>query len=292
MTNFSRVQLQPAYVLHQKAYRDSSAIVEIFSEAYGRRSLVAKGLKRPKSKLKGVLQPFQPLLISWVGKSELGTLTDAELYSPAVSIPAKYLPGAFYLNELLLRLLQKDDPHSDIFVAYHNTLDQFRQLSGEVKDDLRWQVSLRQFELVLLQSIGYGLVLDHDVMTQRDIVPEAQYEYILDHGPVMINHAHVSQGGITLSGQTLQMLANYQRMIDSAQTEDDQSRQWFQEAKRLLRAMIDSHLGNKNLHSRELFASLAAKQASSKQQSSKDVNTQGLENSAINSQAAPVKEVS
>lgn len=287
MTNFSRVQLQPAYVLHQKAYRDSSAIVEIFSEAYGRRSLVAKGLKRPKSKLKGVLQPFQPLLISWVGKSELGTLTDAELYSPAVSIPAKYFPGAFYLNELLLKLLHKDDPHSDIFVAYHNTLDQFRQLSGQAKDDLRWQVSLRQFELVLMQSIGYGLVLDHDVMTQREIVPQAQYEYILDHGPVMINQAHVSQGGITLSGQTLLMLANYQRMIDSAETEDDQSKQWFQEAKRLLRAMIDSHLGNKNLHSRELFASLAATK-----QSSKDADNRELDNNRINSQAAHVKEVS
>lgn len=287
MTNIYRVQLQPAYVLHQRAYRDSSAIVEVFSEEYGRRSLVAKGLKRPKSKLKGVLQPFQPLLISWGGKSELGTLTDAELYSPAVAVPPKYLPAAFYLNELLLKLLHKDDPHADIFQVYHETLNQFRRLSEDNSNELLWQASLRQFELALMQSIGYGLVLDHDVVTQRQIMPQVQYEYILDHGPVPIDQAHVSQGGISLSGQALLMLANYQRMTETAQKSDDQAKQLFKEARRLLRAIIDSHLGNKNLHSRELFISLAAKQRVQRDKTAEELATEDLKQ-----QDSRVKEVS
>lgn len=285
MTNSSRVQLQPAYVLHQRAYRDTSAIVEIFSEAYGRRSLLARGLKRPKSKLKGVLQPFQPLLISWVGKSELGTLTDAELYSPVVTMPSKYLPGAFYLNELLLKLLQKDDPHSDIFVAYHDTLNQFRQLSVSNENELLWQASLRQFEIVMMQSIGYGMVLDYDVVSQRAINSKAQYEYVLDHGPVMIDQTHISQGGVTVSGMTLAMLANTSQLLECARKQDEQSGQLFKEAKRLLRAVIDAHLGNKNLHSRELFVNLARRQQT-------DNSAKQLKPEAPTVQAGTVKEVS
>ena len=259
MTNYSRVQLQPSYVLHQRPYRDTSAIVEIFSEAYGRHALVAKGLKRPKSKLKGLLQPFQPLLISWVGRSELGTLTDAELYSHSVAMKSKYLPGAFYLNELLLKLLHKDDPHGNIFVSYHNTLDKFRQLSGDESDELMWQAHLRQFEIELMQSVGYGLVLDHDVKSQLPVKPDAYYEFILDHGPVMIDQAGAEEGVLVVTGGTLLMLSNHSQMMAVAQQNDGQSRQSFKEAKRLLRAVIDYQLGNKSLHSRELFANMAGK---------------------------------
>jgi len=259
MTNYSRVQLQPAYVLHQRPYRDTSAIVEIFSEAYGRHALVAKGLKRPKSKLKGLLQPFQPLLISWVGRSELGTLTDAEIYSHSIAMKSKYLPGAFYLNELLLKLLHKDDPHSDIFVSYHNTLDQFRHLSGDENDELPWQACLRRFEIELMQSIGYGLVLDHDVVSQQPVKQEAQYEFILDQGPVMVGQAHTVEGVLLVSGSTLLMLSDPSRMMSVAQQNDERSRKLFKEAKRLLRAVIDYQLGNKSLHSRELFANVAYK---------------------------------
>jgi DNA repair protein RecO (recombination protein O) len=259
MTNFSRVQLQPAYVLHQRPYRDTSAIVEIFSEAYGRRALVAKGLKRPKSKLKGLLQPFQPLLISWVGRSELGTLTDAELYTHSLAMKSKYLPGAFYLNELLLKLLHKDDPHSDIFISYHNTLDEFRQLSGDAGDELLWQACLRNFEIKLLRSIGYGLVLDHDVSSHLPVKADSQYEFILDRGPVLVDQLHTEHNAITVSGQTLLMLSDQSRSLVAAKQNDSQSRQLFKEAKRLLRSVIDHQLGNKSLHSRELFANVATR---------------------------------
>jgi len=260
MTNFSRVQLQPAYVLHQRPYRDTSAIVEIFSEEYGRRSLVVKGLKRPKSKLKGLMQPFQPLLISWVGKSELGTLTDAELYTHAVSLKSKYLPSAFYLNELLLKLLHKEDPHSDVFQAYHHTLNKFRQLSGNDDDELLWQAYLRCFELQLMQSIGYGIVLDHDVATQLPIKSDAQYEYILERGPVLWNPEHGEHVALTVSGNMLLTLSDPSVLIAISQEKDEQTRKLFKEAKQLLRSVIDYQLGSKSLHSRELFVNVAARQ--------------------------------
>lgn len=266
MTNYSRVQLQPAYVLHQRPYRDTSAIVEIFSEAYGRHALVAKGLKRPKSKLKGLLQPFQPLLISWVGRSELGTLTDAELYTHSIAMKSKYLPGAFYLNELLLKLLHKDDPHGDIFVSYHNTLDKFRQLSGNEGDELLWQACLRNFEISLMQSIGYGLVLDHDVVSHQPVNCDANYEFILDRGPVLVDQAPADHNAISVSGETLLMLSDQSRSFAAANRNDDKSRQMFREAKRLLRCVIDYQLGNKSLHSRELFANVATKKESANSQ--------------------------
>lgn len=252
--------MQPAYVLHQRPYRDTSAIVEIFSEEYGRRSLVAKGLKRPKSKLKGLVQPFQPLLISWVGKSELGTLTDAELYMHSLPMKSRYLPSAFYLNELLLKLLHKDDPHSDLFRAYHIALNRFRLLSGEEHDELLWQAYIRCFEIELMHSTGYGLVLDHDVMTQLPIKVDAQYEYILDRGPVLWNQEHGDQIGITVSGNTLVKLSDPTTLIAVSQDNDDHARAVFKEAKRLLRSVIDYQLGSKRLHSREIFINANARE--------------------------------
>jgi len=259
MTNIVRVQLQPAYVLHQRPYRDTSAIVDVFSEEYGRHSLVAKGLKRPKSKLRGLIQPFQPLLISWVGKTELGTLTDAELVH-SVAMKSRYLPSAFYLNELLLKLLHRDDPHSDIFASYHNALEKFRLLSGQDEDELLWQAHLRCFEIELLQSLGYGLVLDHDVISQSSIVAEARYEYVLDRGPVLWSQDHSDQVAMTVSGNTLLALCDPPRLIAAAGEKDEKTRGVFKEAKRLLRSVIDYQLGNKSLHSRELFVNVSSRQ--------------------------------
>ena len=258
MTSIARIQLQPAYVIHQRPYRDTSAIVEIFSEAHGRQALVAKGLKRPKSKLRGLLQPFQPLLISWVSRSELGTLTDAELYSHVTPFNSKYLPSAFYLNELLLKLLHKDDPHGDIFVAYHNTLGDLQKLSGTPEDELLWQCYLRRFEISLLQSLGYGLVLDHDVVNQVRILADKHYDYILDHGPVLLASEDEKCRGIMISGEALLLLTNQSRMLQLAQQNTEAGKALYKEAKKLLRAVIDHQLGNKSLHSRELFANVAA----------------------------------
>ena len=256
MSNVQRVQLQPAYIIHQRPYRDTSAIVEVFSEAHGRHALVAKGLKRPKSKLKGLLQPFQPLLVSWVGKSELGTLTDAELFSRPATIKAQYIPSAFYLNELILHLLLRDDPHDDLFATYHQTLLNLQQLTGEQVDELRWQAYLRMFELALLQSIGYGLVLDHDVDSHMPINAGHNYDYIIDHGPVRVNDNTLQRDAVEISGATLLMLSDEKRLLAKSQQADEATKVLFREAKRLLRTIIDFHLGHKTLHSRVLFANI------------------------------------
>ncbi len=252
MSNSRRVQLQPAYIVHQRPYRDSSALLEIFSEAYGRCALVAKGVKRPKSKLRGLLQPFQPLLLSWSSKSELGTLTDAELFQHPVQIKPKYLASAFYLNELLLYLLHRDDPHDELFHSYHRTIINLQGLNGDESEDLLWQLYLRQFELTLLQSIGYGLVLDHDVRNQSPIDSAGWYDYWLDHGPVRIEQDTSDIRGVKISGATLNMLANFGSISDPERLTDENSRPLYQEAKRLLRTVVDHHLGSRVLHSRSL----------------------------------------
>ena len=256
MTNAQRIQLQPAYIIHQRPFRDTSAILEVFSEAHGRHSLVAKGLKRPKSKLKGLLQPFQPLLLSWISKSELGTLTDAEMFSRPAIIKAKYIPSAFYLNELILHLLQRHDPHDDLFATYHQTLGNLQQLTGEPADELRWQAYLRMFELALLQSMGYGLVMDHDVDEHAPINANVRYEYIVDHGPVRVHDKSSQRLSVDISGAALMMLADENRLLASCQQTDAASRELFREAKRLLRTVLDFHLGHKTLHSRVLFANI------------------------------------
>lgn len=252
MSNKHRIQLQPAYIIHQRPYRDSSALLEIFSESFGRCALVARGVKRPKSKLRGLLQPFQPLLLSWISKSELGTLTDAELFQQPVLIKPKYLASAFYLNELIQYLLHRDDPHDELFHSYHNTINNLQQLSGSEGEDLLWQSHLRQFELNLLQSIGYGLVLDHDVSTQSQIDANSRYDYWLDHGPVRIETEANEIRGVKVSGATLQMLSDHTALREYSRQADAVSVQLYKEAKQLLRTVVDHHLGSKVLHSRSL----------------------------------------
>ncbi|WP_455209029.1 DNA repair protein RecO [Kaarinaea lacus] len=256
MTNRQRIQLQPAYILHQRAYRDSSALLEIFSENYGRCALIAKGVKRPRSKLRGLLQPFQPLLLSWVSKSELGTLTDAEhLQQPALIKPT-YLPSAFYINELVLYLLHRDDPHDELFQCYHDTMSNLQRLSGSAHEDLLWHAHLRQFEIILLQSIGYGLVVDHDVRTQSAIAASEWYDYWPDHGPIKCEADSGEVRGVRISGATLHMLANPKLLQEKSQQTDAGTRSLFKEAKQLLRTVLDHHLGARVLHSRSLMTNL------------------------------------
>jgi DNA repair protein RecO (recombination protein O) len=256
MTNKQRVQLQPAYILHQRPYRDSSALLEVFSESYGRCALIARGVKRPRSKLRGLLQPFQPLLLSWVSKSELGTLTDAEHYQQPVLIKPKYLPSAFYMNELVLYLLHRDDAHDDLFRCYHQTIVSLQGLSGNTDEDLLWQAYLRQFEIELLQSIGYGLVLDHDVRTQSAIVASDWYDYWPDHGPMKSDPDSNDIRGVRVSGAALNLLSNLQLLHERSRYTDTETRVLFKEAKQLLRTVVDHHLGNRVLHSRSLMANL------------------------------------
>src|SRR5256885_7513350 len=147
---------QPAFVLHTYPYRETSAIVEILSAACGRVALVARGAKRTRSELRGVLQAFQPLTISWAGAGELKTLIRAEWRGGLPLVTGSALLCGFYLNELLLKLLPREDPHPQLFRDYESTLAKLAAGAEQAP-------ALRQFEVQLLAQLGYALPLTHEV---------------------------------------------------------------------------------------------------------------------------------
>lgn len=145
-----RVAEAPSYLLHATAWKESSLIAQMFSRDHGVVTLVAKGAKRPYSALKPVLLHFQPLLLSWTGVNEVKTLTRAEL-GGIHALSGKALMSAWYMNELLLRLLAREDPHPELFDQYKMALQALSQPEPRVIS------VLRQFEWRLLQEAGYGL---------------------------------------------------------------------------------------------------------------------------------------
>ncbi len=230
--------LQPAYVLHQRAYRDSSAIVELFTPEHGRVGVVAKGIKRPKSPWRGLLQPFQPLLVAWQGGGELKTLTAAEPQGMALRLPPSALASGFYLNELLMRLVARLDAHLTLFGCYDASL---RALAA-ADSAAALEGVLRCFERDLLAALGYALVLDREVETGQALVPAQVYDYQVERGPVRLTEAEGGQG-IAVHGSTL--LALRQACLADAQAR--------REAKRLMRAVLARYLGPQPLFSRQLL---------------------------------------
>lgn len=233
-SNPKRITLQSAYVLHTRPYRDTSLLVEIFSHDYGRLGLVARGVRTSKSRYANLLQPFTPLLLSWSGRGELATLSGAEAAGVAPRLNGEMLLSGFYLNELLMRLLQRGDAHPVLFETYITSL-------ASLADQAEQEPILRTFEHRLLREIGYGLILDHDVMSGEAIDPAARYHYLPDRGPV--RSTGNEEDGILVQGKTLLAIAK----DDYANTEIRQ------EAKRLMRAGLAVHLGERPLKSRELF---------------------------------------
>jgi len=229
-----RVELVIGYLLHQRPYRESSALLEIFTAAHGRVGLVARGVRSARSRQRGDLQPFRQLRFSWQSRGDLGTLTAAESDGAVTALRSKALYSAFYLNELLIRLLARHDPHPALFSAYSSSL----QLLGK-GDDV--EVVLRRFEISLLQELGYGLQLDCDVETGEALRPDTLYDYHLESGPVGADSDLHS--GFVFRGASLAAMARGE-FSDPAVLLD---------AKRLLRAALKLYLGDKPLKSRELF---------------------------------------
>ncbi|QBQ54704.1 DNA repair protein RecO [Nitrosococcus wardiae] len=232
-----RVDLQPAYVLHLRPYRETSALVEIFTQDYGRVGLVAKGVRQRRSKAIGLLQPFCPLLLSWVGRSDLVTLTGAEAMGRGSALTGEGLVCAFYLNELLLRLLPCHDPIEALFSVYAHSLP-------PLANPQQRQQSLRLFERDLLAYLGYGLTLTHEADTYRPIEAEQWYSYQQEKGPQRLQSE--DGGGMKVRGRTLQALAR-------GELADPVS---LREAKQLLRWLLAFQLGDKPLKSRDLLEEL------------------------------------
>jgi DNA repair protein RecO (recombination protein O) len=242
------VNTQIAYILHKRAYRETSSILEVLTKDYGRVSLMARGCRGARSKIAGNLLPFTPLLISWQGKGNLPYLKSverADLKAPVLK--NKALLSAMYINELLMYMLHKNDVHEAVFEHYHHCL---YCLESEEK----LEIALRQFEIKLLELLGFGLNVQTEADTGAAIDADAQYLYHLEHGPVLCREvcrdAGLSQETKSMpriSGSCLLALASesYQALSKNSQ--------YLAELKRLMRSVISFHLGNKKLKSRELF---------------------------------------
>jgi DNA repair protein RecO (recombination protein O) len=226
-----RVSLQPAYVLHRRPYRESSLLVETFTAEHGRVGLMAKGAKR--GRLQAVLQPFQPVLVSWSGRGELRTLTGAETHGPVPKLPGRLLFSGFYLNELLLKLLQREDPHPELFARYGESL-------ATLAADEEW--ALRLFERDLLRELGYGLALEHDAAGEP-LDSLALYHYQAEQGAILVSRPLAGQ--LTLHGSSLLALCGMAEPDALAR----------RETKRLLRAMLAIYLNGRVLESRALYRS-------------------------------------
>ncbi len=227
--------LQPAFILHRRPYRDTSLLLEIFAQDYGRLGLVARGAATPRARWKGLLQPFAPLLLSWAGAGALATLTAAEDAVCPTPFPPQRVLAGFYVNELLIRLLPRLDPYPQLFAAYGALLTELA--SGPVEE-----APLRRFEKQLLEELGYGLTLDREAVSGAPIVAEERYRYVLNQGPLA---AHQTQVGIPISGRSLLAL----RHGIPADPEV------LQEIKRLMRAALATHLQGRALKTRELYRS-------------------------------------
>ena len=236
----SRQDAQPAFVLHSYPFRETSLVVELFTRSFGRVAVVARGARRPKSALRGVLLAFQPLLVSWTGKGELQTLIRAEwhgLYHPLQGLP---LICGFYLNELLLKLMTRHDAHERLFDAYSQTL-------AALAPDCQAAALLRSFEKELLRELGYAMTLDRDVENGQPIAAEQRYTYLVERGPTTLARNREANG-VELLGQTL---------LDM-QSDDYSNAVTLQQSKALMRTLINHYLGDQELHTRQLLRDLQA----------------------------------
>lgn len=239
MSARQRIDQQPGFVLHSYPYRETSLIVEVFSRDHGRIGLVAKGARRPMSQLRGVLMAFQPLLIDWSGGGEMKTLVRAEWQGGQPLLGGQALLCAYYLNELLMRLLPREDPHPTLYRAYGDALRALAAGEGQ-------EVILRRFELALLQELGYGLQLDADA-DGVPVRPEVRYAYIIERGAVPLDEYGIDDASV-VAGRVL---------LDMARG-DFREPETLAGAKALMRRLIQHYLGGQVLQSRRVFTELFA----------------------------------
>lgn len=231
-----RVELEPAFILHPRPFRDTSLLLEVFCRDHGRVGLVARGARGPRSRLRGVLQPFRPLLLSWQLRGELGTLTAAEPAAPAAValVGGDALLGLYYLNELLLRLTARLDPHAELYDVYAGAL-------SAITRGAPLAPALRRFERRLLDALGYGPDLARDAAGQP-IEAAASYRY----DPMLgLASCRPDAAGALLGASVLAL--GEDRLADARALAD---------ARRLLRAALDAHLDGRPLKSREMLSRL------------------------------------
>ena len=235
----SKVDGQPAYVLHSYPFRETSLIVEVFTRDFGRMALLARGARRPRAAIRGLLMAFQPLEIGWAGKGEVLTLMKAEWQGGQPLLAGEALFCGYYLNELLMHLLPREDAHERLFACY---ADMLRRLGTDPQGKVR-EADLRAFEKSLLQELGYGLTLLQDNRGQA-IEPEQRYHYRMESGPELVSG--LPEPTPCILGQTL---------LDIAAEDFSRPRSRL-EAKNLMRTLLAHYLGGQVLETRKIYKEL------------------------------------
>jgi DNA repair protein RecO (recombination protein O) len=235
-----RVELTVGYVLHHRPWRDTSRILEVLAREHGRLTLFARGVRGPAAKLAPLLQPFQPLLLSWSGRGEAAQLTHAERAQACVALPPQCLLAAFYLNELLLRLTTRHDPLPQLFDRYHGALEALR--TGAPLEP-----TLRIFEKRLLEELGYGLDLGTEARSGKRIAAGGFYQFRPGQGLVAV----AGDSGGALAGNSLLGLAA--GSLKGARELTD--------ARRLLQTALSDCLEGRPLATRAVARSMARKAA-------------------------------
>ncbi len=227
-----RISLQPAFILHHRPYRETSLLLDVFTKDYGRIALIARGVRKNRSQMRALLQPFRGLWVSWRGKTELMTLDGVEAQSMPILLQGECLLSGFYLNELLIRLLQKQDPHPQLYTIYQETLLELSQATLDQK-------YLRLFEKKLLDELGYGLQLQHAFLADQ------LYRFHPEQGFELYQGETNEADPLIFQGKSLVVLATGQ--LDQADADS------LKEIKRLMRIALGIVLGPKPLQSRKLF---------------------------------------
>jgi len=232
------IENEPAYLMHQRPFSESSQIINLFSRHFGRVDVIAKGSKRPKSKFKSFLQPFLPILVSWSGRSQLKTLRSIDLnIKQKTTLPNTQLMSAFYLNELILSLLSTTDPYSELFDCYALTIDKLSDIDSS-------EAVLRIFEINLLSQIGYAINFQTEAMSSNEIEAEQVYRFVVEQGFIRSNtttpHHTLIKGSII-------------KAIDKG---DYSTSQILKVAKRITRESIKYHLSGKELNTKKVFRSI------------------------------------
>jgi DNA repair protein RecO (recombination protein O) len=236
MSGKQRIDDAEAYLLHAYPYSETSLILDVFARDYGRVSILARGARRPRSALRGVLIGFQPLELGWFGGGEVKTLAKAEWQGGVPLLQGRCLLLGYYLNELLLKLLPREDAHPVLFSAYAQALGALARGASDAPE-------LRRFEKTLLKELGYGLTLDQVADGGAAVEPEREYLYLVERGPVLAN----GRDGVTaIRGKTLLDLA----------ADDYRDPRTLSESKMLMRQLFNHYLGGQTLQSRRVFVEL------------------------------------
>ncbi len=233
-----RVDIEASFLVHSRPYRETSLILDLLTQDHGRIGLVARGSRRPKSRLRSVLQPFQPLRVSWSGHGSLYTLRSAEPAASMTRLRGTSLMAGFYMNELILVFLGKGDPHRDLFAHYAAAVADLA--SGQPSEPV-----LRRFELALLAEVGYGLNVEQDVANGTPIRPNRSYEYVVDSGPFAVPDDR--DGALVFKGTELLAIRNGEFT----------SSEQLKSAKRLLRAVLNHHMDGRPLKTRRVFSAMS-----------------------------------